>query len=528
MKNRVLVIGLDGATFRVMKPLMDEGRLPVMSKLAVQGVRGILESTLDTNSPCAWSTFITGKNPGKHGIFGFFENMPGSYQVRFLNGSFRNGKSLWRILSDEGKRVGVINVPFSYPVEEVNGFMIGGPDSPSKHDPRFCYPKGVVEAAEERIGSYIIEAGANALVRQGKLDEAIERLMACIDVRASTAEYFLSKESYDFFMVVFTESDRVQHHFWKFMNPDHPAFTSPEGKKYARAIYQIYERLDEAVGRLLAAAGDEYAVLIMSDHGAGPASNKTFFLNRWLNTAGYLSFESGMSTKAVIKGAVEKLIGNAYVYVNSRFSRRWKRTLRNIFPGVKNRANSILRGLKIDWSSTKAFSWENAPSIYINVKGKFPHGIVDPGREYQELVARLTKDLLELKAPGDSRPIVEKVVTKEDAYWGPFLDKAPDLFIEWKDDAYTVRPGFAASGKGFIEEITGERLKKVERISRASGVHKPDGIFLLSGPGVVCGREVSSLKLYDVTSMALYYLGVPIPEDFDGRVFEEAFLDRFL
>ena len=217
MSNKLLTIGLDGATFRVIKPLVQEGRLPNLERLLRGGVHGILQSTPDTNSPCAWSTFITGKNAGRHGIFGFFENMPNSYRVRFLNGSFRSGKSLWKILSENGKRVGVINVPFSYPVEEVNGFIIGGPDSPSKTAEQFAFPAHIMGEVEGKAGSYIIEAGASALVRQGRKTEAIAKLQECIECRLRTAKYLIEKEDYDFFMVVFTESDRIQHHFWKYI-----------------------------------------------------------------------------------------------------------------------------------------------------------------------------------------------------------------------------------------------------------------------------------------------------------------------
>jgi predicted AlkP superfamily phosphohydrolase/phosphomutase len=204
--------------------------------------------------------------------------------------------------------------------------------------------------------------------------------------------------------------------------------------------------------------------------------------------------------------------------------------LRNLFPGLKNRANSILRGLKIDWENTQAFSWENAPSIFINLRNKFPQGNVDEGEEYEQVRQDIIEKLMNLRVPENGAPIVDRVVKKEDVYSGPYIEKAPDLFIEWKNDAYTVRPGFAGESGDFIEEVTGDRLKKVERISRASGVHKPDGVFMFTGDDIQEGIQVSDLGLHDVTSTILYYLGVPIPEDLDGRVvadvFEKAFLEK--
>jgi predicted AlkP superfamily phosphohydrolase/phosphomutase len=528
LSKKLLVIGFDGASFRIIKPLVDRGKLPTFKKVLNEGVHSILKSTIDTNSPCAWSTFITGKNPGKHGIFGFFENIPNSYNVRFINGSFRNGKSIWKILSEHGKRVGVMNVPFSYPVDDVNGFMIGGPDSPSKYDYRFAFPEGIIREIEASTGKYIIEAGASALVRKGKLNQAIDKLHECIRTRTSVAKNLLEKDNYDFFMVVFTESDRVQHHFWKYINPLHPAYSWPEKKRFENTIYEVYEELDGALKEILDTAGENFSLLVMSDHGAGPSSNVTLFLNRWLRSEGYLSFKSRISLQDYTVNSLERGFSKAYVLAKSRLSRTWKRRLRKFMPGLKNKAVSKLRSLQLDWENTKAFSWENAPTIYINLKNKFPCGNVEPGKEYEKIREDLRQKILDITHPANNKRVVEKVYTKEEVYWGPYSDRAPDLFIEFKDDQCTVRPGYASKRGTFFEVITGERLKKVEIISRPSGVHNRDGIFLFHGNDIKRGTKIEELCLYDISSTILYYLGIPIPSDFDGKVVTDVFTEKFL
>jgi predicted AlkP superfamily phosphohydrolase/phosphomutase len=527
LTEKMLVIGLDGATFSIIKPLVDGGKLPTFQRLLKHGANGVLESTPDTNSPCAWSTFITGKNPGEHGIFGFFENLPNSYEIRFLNGSFRNGKSLWRILSEHGKKVGVINVPFSYPVEEVNGFIIAGPDSPGKNDRGFAYPDGIIREIETHTGDYMIEAGASALVRRGNVAEALYSIQRCIRARAAAARYLLKKDDYNFFMVVFTETDRVQHHFWKYINPSHPAYSSPEKERYRNAIYQTYETLDGVVAELIDAAGPDYAVIIMSDHGAGPSSSKTFYINRWLRNAGYLNMKSRGSLQHYVRESLEKVIGHAYLFAKSNLKRPWKRRLRNLMPNLKNRASSVLRGLRIDWVNTKAFSWENAPTIYFNVKDKFPRGNLEPGEDYDRLREELMERLLNLRDPHSGEKMVESVRKREELYWGPYLHKAPDLFIQLKENQYTVRPSYISRGHHFVEHVENERLSKLETVSRPSGVHKRDGVFIFSSPNVSQGRMIEGLRLYDVTATILYYLGVPIPRDFDGAVRQELFTDEF-
>jgi len=528
MKKKLLVIGLDGGTFQIINQLVNEGMMPTFNRLLKQGVHGVLESTLDTNSPCAWSTFITGKNPGKHGIFGFFENNPGSYGVRFINGSFRSGKSLWKILSEHDKKVGIINVPTSYPAEEVNGFFISGPDAPSKNHHGFAYPDGIVGEIEEKVGEYIIEAGASALVRQGRFKQAIEKLHECINAKISIAKYLLKRDEYDFFMVVFTESDRVQHHFWKYINELHPAYSSPERERFGSAIYDVYKRLDGAIRDIIDTAGNNYSVIIMSDHGAGPSSNKTFFINNWLRDKGYLRFKSNTSIQSLTENYFKRLLGRSYIFAKSSLSRKWKRRLRNFSPGLKNRANSVLRNLQIDWENTKAFSWENAPAVYINAKDKFPSGTVEAGKEYESLIEAIKHDLLNLTFPENGEHIVKRVIRKEEVYWGPHINKAPDLFIEWKDNQFTVRPGYTSKNGLPIEVISGKELSRAETISRPSGIHRREGIFLIYGNEINRGDEIQNIHLYDVTATILYYLGIPIPGDFDGKVITEVFSERFI
>ena len=174
--NKVLVIGMDGATFDLIDPWIKEGKLPVLERCIKQGTRSPLLSTPLSNSAQAWSSFITGKNPGKHGIYDFFETLPDSYGVRFLNASFRSGKSIWRLVSEAGKKVGIINVPITYPAEEVNGFLIPGLDSPGTEG-NFAYPRGLMEEINEHSGEYIVEAGIWGYIRRGKPDIALEKLL---------------------------------------------------------------------------------------------------------------------------------------------------------------------------------------------------------------------------------------------------------------------------------------------------------------------------------------------------------------
>src|SRR6059036_19158 len=145
---KVVVIGLDAATWTVIRPCMAEGKMPNLAKLMKAGVSGTLESILPPITPPAWTSFMTGKNPGKHGIFHFMEAQPGTYGLRYLNAASRRAKTVWRMLSDAGYTVGTMNIPFTYPPEQLNGFQISGMDTPSEKSP-FIYPP---ELRSELVG----------------------------------------------------------------------------------------------------------------------------------------------------------------------------------------------------------------------------------------------------------------------------------------------------------------------------------------------------------------------------------------
>ena len=133
MKNvrKVICIGLDGATFDLIRPWLSKGKLPNIGRIIKDGVWGELESVIPPVSAPAWTSFMTGKNPGKHGIFGFKKEKQGTYEELFVNRKLIKSETLWKCLSDVGKKVIVINVPLTYPPEEINGYLMSGMDTPS-------------------------------------------------------------------------------------------------------------------------------------------------------------------------------------------------------------------------------------------------------------------------------------------------------------------------------------------------------------------------------------------------------------
>jgi len=503
--NKIVVIGLDAATLDLIRPWAAEGRLPVLDRLMKTGAYGELQSVANTNSAPAWTSFATGQNPGKHGIYYFDEPIPGTYSRRYLNGSFRKTRAVWDYLSAAGRRVGVINVPLSYPAEQVNGFMISGLDAPGIGKPGFSHPAGLIDDLSSRLGDYIIEPGLPGMIKAGKKREAVDRLMTTIAQRRIYAEHLMKNREWDVFIVVFTAVDLAQHFFWKDMDPGHPDHDPEQAEEFGDTIFRVYRELDATVGSLLKTAGKAHA-LLLSDHGGGANQRGAEFINSWLAANDFLA----KAGKGRLKNGLFKGLDKAYRLFDRSFSREFKQKLADRLPGLRSKVESATCFKDIDWTATRAYGDGARDEIWINLKGREPGGIVEPGEEYENLRKEIIQGLLNCRDRGTGRPAVRRVSRREEIYHGPHLDNAPDLYIRWNTDI--VLSGLDSGNK---TEAAPPPLQ--------SGGHRDNGIFLLSGPGVQPGRELSNAEIIDVTPTLLYLSGIDIPEDLDGKVLAEAF-----
>jgi predicted AlkP superfamily phosphohydrolase/phosphomutase len=530
--NRVFVLGLDGATFDLILPWADEGKLPNMKKIMTEGTHGELTSTVPAHSAPAWSSFITGKNPGKHGIFDFTEHVPGEYGIRFVNANSRRGRSLWSILSDHKKLVGIINTPMTYPPEKVNGFLISGMDTPGI-DTNFAYPPSIIEEVQELVSEYVLEAGLWSYIKKGKIDLAIQKQKEVIDKRFKVATHLMHKNPWDFFMVVFTATDRVQHVFWKYMDPKHPLYDRKDAEKYGNTILEVYKKLDDIIGYLLNTLDKNTTLMIMSDHGAGLSSNKSIYLNNWLYKKGLLRYKDSGDDNSRISGNLKRLL---YARLLSKAPRDFWKSLprgtrdkiKKLFPFIFHKMASQFFFGRINMNATRAYAEESRSFIWINLKGRDPRGTVEPGKEYEELCDYIVHDLTNLRCPEDQEPVVDRVFKKDEIYHGENIYKAPDLIVTFRKEGYVPRPSYKVGRDITLRAVPREELGKSESDLQANAKHEPNGIILLRGKDITENYELKGAQIIDCTPTILYTLGLPIPEDMDGRVLTGAFRENVL
>jgi predicted AlkP superfamily phosphohydrolase/phosphomutase len=510
--NRVLVVGLDGGTFTLLRPWLEEGTLPCLARLYHEGVRGPLHSVVPPLSPEAWSTFMTGKHPGRHGVMNFLSFQPGSYDLHFNSGADVREPTLWRLLSDAGRTVGVVAVPMTYPPEEVNGYLISGLETPGMKS-QFTHPAGLSEELRRAVGGYDLHGDMLSHTTPEAYAQGVRDM---VESQSRCATYLFDRYPADLSMVVIGATDRIQHCFWRFLDPAHPRHGVDSRPALLHAVRQVYQRVDAAVQELMDHVPDPKTVLIMSDHGFGPC-HRSVHLNRWLRSRGYLACGGGPSlTFRIARGAWQQLSPRV-----PRWLRDW---LKSRLPSVRQQVQSFMLLSRVDWSRTRAFSLSTESSyIYLNRTDRFPEGSVSPGPEAKALCQALMEDLASLCDSATGEPIVEQVHCVGDLYAGPARPDLPDLVVMWKD-GYIARTDACELGRragDFVEPglAMGEMYRHIS--VEQSGSHRADGLLIAHGAAVAGPADVHEARIVDLAPTILYLLGEPVPQDMEGRVLDE-------
>jgi predicted AlkP superfamily phosphohydrolase/phosphomutase len=506
---KVLVIGLDGITLDLLGPWIEAGELPNLQSLMEQGAWGKLRSTLPPISSSSWSSFATGVNPGKHGLVDFVYPGADSYKVSMINATSRQTRALWDWLNDAGYKVGLLGIPTTYPPEPVDGFMISGFLSPGPES-EWAYPPELKQELLDELGTFMLAPDERHRSTR-RLNRFLDDLTASVENRTQAALYLMRTKPWDLFTVVYWDTDMVQHETWRLLDPGHPRHDSEEAAASRARILEFHRKVDADVGRLLAQVDSDTLVAVMSDHGFGPV-HSFFLTNNWLASLDLLQFKQNPWTAfkhrlfrlgytPLRMFRIAKALGMGKLRRRVRFQQK---------AGILNRV--FLSFDDVDWSRTSAFSIGSFGQVYLNLAGVRPQGIVQPGRECDELVERIASEALALRDPRTDEPLVERVYTRDEIYSGPYADRTPDLIVQPRGWEYMAF-GHADFGSN----------KLVEPIIGLSGHHRPDGVLILAGPGVKAGTNLEGANIMDLAPTLLHAMGLGVPRDLDGRVLSEAF-----
>ena len=518
MSKKVIFIGLDGATFDVLDPLMNQGLMPRLKEFIDQGVRGPLETTIPPITPTAWVSWMTGKNPGKHGVFEFLLRRKGSGALPDspVNSRSRDGLPFWDLLGQMGKRAIVTNVPCTYPPGLLNGVMISDFLTPrGRRD--FASPENLIAEVESKFGPY--ELYITEVYSKGNVDKILDQLFTELEYKTKVNHYLMEQYGWDVFATHYWGTDRFQHELWHLLDESHSFFDRAEHDAHIGRINEYWNTVDSTLGKLFDDADDGTTVYLGSDHGFGPIE-KFLCFNVWLIDEGLLVlkrdamtlfkrslFKLGLTPDLAYRSAMK--MGLAHLRLSVGVTNRSK---------LMKLANLLMLSLEdVDWTRTVAFSKGNYGQIFINVRGREQHGIVEPGAEYEKVLGQVIDKLRGLIDPDTRKPLIGPVWRREDLYTGPHIDEAPDIQFLPNNMANKPLGTLDLTSNKFITPVYGN-----------SGDHRMHGIMIGRGPELRSGAQVEGAHIIDYAPTILHSFGVEVPADMDGRVLEEIFTEAYL
>lgn len=507
---KVFVLGLDGATWDILNPLIAQGRLPNLERLRNRGASGDLGSIFPPLSPVAWTSVMTGKNSGKHAIFEFLE-----YDHNPLGGRVNSARTIradlvWEVAGRYGKTSVAGAVPMSYPPRKAPGFFIGDFLAPA-HAPDFTTDPAIMAELERHLGRPY-QPWNTSVHDGGREPQAVAELTDFLDHHLKAVRFLMDRCPWDLFMYDLMATDRIQHELWHAWQPDHHAAAGRDLDAVRNQFIDFWARLDAGIGEIESALPADTAFILMSDHGFGPIEWYVNFNVRLLEKgyialkeSGYVRqkywcYQRGISPQWLY-GIIRKL-GLAKGRV-SRFRGKQLSWLDRLADAV------FLSRKHIDWSRTRAYAQGNFGQIFLNLKGRQPQGCVDPA-DARALLDEIKADLMAIPHPETGAPLVEAIHERDDLYQGPHAHMAPDLTVVLGDWRYRTI--------GLYDFATHETITPA---FGPTGDHRMEGVFIGSGPAFRSGGKPQDATLIDIAPTVLNLLGVPVPADLDGRVLTE-------
>lgn len=471
---KTVLIGLDGATFSILDPLMAEGYMPFLKNFLTRAFRANLLSTPNPLTPPAWVSMITGRSPGNHGVFDFIraEDRNGTIYFTLYNATDIRCETIWSMASRQGRKVIHLNFPMMAPPQPLNGCVI-----PSmvqwRHIRKNIYPKDLYDTIAS-IPDFqpdqwaLTYCEANKAMRHRALfpneEEAKEWVLKNLHRDKQwfvILKYLMENGPADLTAIVFDGVDKLQHPYWRLLDPNTPEKLLDWELRLRDLVREYFRQLDSYIRDIVELAGDEAHILMASDHGFGPA-RYVFHINVLLEQLGYLGWREVSHSKV-------------------------------------KKQNHEWSFASLDWSKTTAYV--GTPSSN-GINLRMP-GADSNQAEYLAFRDRLTRQLLDYRDPATGEQIVTRVTPRELAFPGVAMEHAPDLLVTLSDHS-------------FVSIINEEPI--VLHRPEINGTHRPEGIFILAGPGVKSGESPEPCSILDIAPTMLYCLGLPIPQEFEGRL----------
>ena len=491
MTRRAVVVGLDGAAWRLLDPFLKEGTMPRLASLKKRGAWGRLRSTIPAYTPPAWTSAATGVNPGRHGIYGFHAGNAQSEHMELMHSGRIAAPTVWEIANAQGARCGVFNLPLTYPPQDLNGWMVSGMMTPGygHHLKGFVRPTTLERKVLSWAPDYVVEMKTSW--ETDWRDEALcRRAVASLDQRHRVLHGLLEEAPCDVVFTVLEAPDRLQHAYLRYMDPADELHNSEAARRITPHLHECFAAIDRIVGLLEDYAGSDGGVIVCSDHGF-TAWEVSVHVNALLQQWGYLKLKR--RARIMQSAPVRRIVPLAKRLLPARVARE-----------AKGRTFTA-----VDWTRTRAFASPiPVQGVFVNLQGRERHGTV-PSTDLEDTKEDLARRFRALRGP-DGAAVTDRVHLSQEVFSGEATAGAPDLLPVLRDYRYELSD----------EIFHKDPFEDMSHLPR--GVHHPDGVVIVSAPGVSPQPDLQG-SVMDVTPTFLYLAGLGVPEGLDGRVLQDAF-----
>jgi predicted AlkP superfamily phosphohydrolase/phosphomutase len=490
--ERLLLIGLDGATWTVLDPMRKRGLMPNLDALLARSAYGTLRSTIPPMTSAAWTTMMTGCGPARHGVFDHRYFDIGANRMRVNHAGRVRVPTFWQLLSQAGHTVVSLNVPVTYPPSQVRGVMVSGIDAPHI-DAALSGSAAFGKRIKEEVPGYHIRAlwkrPPQTVEEMNANAQATTELGRARVHAANIADEM--NPNWSALMVQFQNLDPFQHRAWRYLNVDE---TGIEDAGMNAGAEEVFRGLDEAIGGLCELADRRGAgVMVMSDHGFGPCLGR-IHANRILVDAGVASLPG-------VAGRLRRRVRQGIDHLRTFQAKRSDPEARSA-----TFEHSIAAQYPFNWKKTLAFipHQDTAAMVYLNSASRKPGAPLETPRQVEDALNATIQALGEARHPETGVLLFPQIVNVSEAYGvDTARENYPDI-VALPDENYWVRTKLA-KGTAWVEAD-----------DNLPGTHRPEGIVAVSGAGVVPGRNLKA-HLNDVMPSVMKWFRLPIPAHVEGK-----------
>jgi predicted AlkP superfamily phosphohydrolase/phosphomutase len=480
---RVLLIGWDGADWRILDALLESGALPNLRTLIGRGRRGVLKSTIPTHSWSAWPSFLTGVEPADHGVYDILESVPGTHKQLPVTYRSIKERTVLADLTAAGKRTVMVNVPLTFPPPEIEGRLIAGGVLPKGRD--FTHPSGLAADLAKAGRAWPIN-GMSWTTYRHRPDAYLDEVNEVTRARIRAMDWLIDETEWDLAAFVFFSTDRVQHCLSSYIAPDHPDYAENRTTSIGNRTADVYRMLDDSLGSLVSRARDDDIVLFISDHGF-QSCTRCVHMDQLLRKLGLLQFSATQAVFGPMQWGVMRQVA------------------RKVYD-LLGLHGKVSLPQPVNWSKTRAYTSirSTGEGVSVNLEGREVDGIV-PREDYDRVRDQVAEAIETFRDPATGRSPVKKIWRREEIFKGRFLEQAPDLLFE-PAEGYSL-----THAKRFVEKA-----------DWVSGDHRMDGVIVAAGPAVAADAFAQAPpNLIDIAPTLLAALDAPASVAHTGRVLHE-------